>query len=270
MDEADAYYLADGSTYEGSVFVDDKGVTFGEVTLDCAKCQGSGKWRRGMTCNACGGERTVFDQQRLYTAAQLAQRRKEQERRRDKKQGAERDRQEAIRIRREEFESEHGDLFQRARSHTDIRYVEDVLGKLAETGFLSQGQVDALRSIVDEREAMRRLYASSRPIGQAGDRVEVEVTGHRLHSFTHQSRFSGQEERVFVSEMTDREGNALFAMSSTFTLEPGATAVIRGTVKETDDRHGWVRTQLSRPMLVSPATTPDAPEPEDNESPFAP
>lgn len=255
------YFLADGTPYRGQVFEDQKGKSFGEVYVDCWKCNASGRSRRGGSCSECRGERRTFDQALIFTRDQYEQRLKGRDRRNQKKMTAEADRLAAILERHEQFVAGHSDLFRRARRVADNTFIADLLAKSEIWGGLTEAQTNAMRTALDRMDDDAAFYAKSGPIGADGESVEIELVCRRSFQTT-MAAFQGRGmETVFINELADRNQNAVSIISRKTLIPVGSVMRISGVIKGTDEKRGWCRTLLTKPSILENLTE-FSPEPE--------
>jgi len=103
------------------------------------------------------------------------------------------------------------------------------------------------------RLAADRLPAKADPdatLGHPGERIETPVTITRQTSF-HRESFSGYgEEKVYVTTMLTPAKVCLVVVSGAFTAKPGASFVLRGTVKTHRDYKGQMQTIIQRAKRV--------------------
>lgn len=248
------HFLADGTPYRGQVYETEDGKSFGEISVDCWRCRGSGHGRRGGRCPECGGARAKFDQALVFTQEQLDVRLAGRERRSQKKMQAEADRLAAIRERHEQFVAEHQELFDRAAAAMDIPFVRDLMEKSEQWGGLTQAQVDALQRLLDRKDGDAAAYAGSAPVGVVGETIELELYCRSSFLKSVEAYQGRGMENVHINEFVDQSGNAVSILSRNFAMPIGQYAKIRGTVKGGDDKRGWHRTFLSKPVLIEQLT----------------
>ncbi|EHP94493.1 hypothetical protein [Methylorubrum extorquens] len=258
-DTTTEYFLEDGEPYEGGVFEDDKGKPFGEALVSCWKCGGSGRWRGRRKCFACDGNKEIEEQVRLYTGPQLEKREKAREKRRAKATEAEAVKRAEIAARYVVFRDENAHLLERAEAYKDDKFVGEMLAKAEIWGSLTCAQLDALGDCLDRKDRIARIYADSKPVAKPGERIEIEVTCTGSAKWI-QKKFKGRgREEMFLTDLLDAEGNALYAITPNFGMAEGERAIVKGTVKGYDERPGWHRTQLIRVAVVEvlPSLSPE-------------
>lgn len=253
--KATEWFLKDGSPYDGDAFEDDKGKPFGEITIGCGKCGGSGRWRRGRAkgdCFACEGVGSKFEQVRLYTEPEIDRLAAQRAKRQEAKLAEERERQHQRELAAVGFRENNAELLLRAEARRSNKFVADLLYKLDEWGSLTGPQTSALVRALDRMDEDERLYANSKELFGVGERVDIEVLCRNVNSFFGK-KFKGKgTQQVFITEMIDADGNAIIAVTPNFTMEEGDRALLRGTVKGYDDRRGWASTVLTRVKVIEP------------------
>lgn len=260
--ETPEWFTADGSSYEGEVFHNDKGKPFGEVTTGCFKCGGTGRYKRKFECLKCGGEGQLFEQPRLFTAKEIEAKQRSKTRLAEAKAEADRQRAEERAVAYQDFLLRNQPMVERIIASGD-KFALDVLSSAEEWGAPTDAQWEAVVNKLDKIDLERRTYGNSRPVGTVGERLDLEVTCTGRSSFMGK-RFGGKRPpEIFVTEMVCPEGNAFVSLSESFSLNPGERAIVRGTVKEHDlERRAWPRTTLSR-VAVLEMLAEHAPAPEE-------
>lgn len=255
----ESYYLESGKPYDGPVFESQKGIRFGEMTLTCPACGGSGRSFRS-SCRKCGGSRTIFDQVKVYDEAGLARLIKDRARRRTKKQEGEIARQEAIDEGHATCVAEHADLFARAEKERGNLFLQDLIDKSRLYGGLNDAQVAAMRRSLDALDVERARYAASRPLGQVGDSIVIEAECVAVRVITRPNYMKTDMVDVHVHELMDENGSAILFSASKPLLEAGERVRIEALIAKTDDARGYPRTMLSSPKnlerLPASAMTP--------------
>ena len=270
-----AWFLHDGTPYKGEEFRDGKGKPFGEMDVACGKCGGSGKRRFGRrrfgSCQACGGQKTTFEQVRIYTQAEIDRKDAAVQARRATISAREAVKAEAAKGRWHAWCQDNAALVERARE-ADDEWINGVLLDGEAYGSLTEAQARAIHAKLIEMDEERRACIGSTRVGEPKARGEFEVTCRRRGQFM--AKGFGRNRRkmreVYITEMLDRSGNALIAVTENFKLEKGDKALIRATVKEYDEqRKPWTVTVLTRVDILRLDPAPPAPEAADEAGPHA-
>lgn len=248
---APAHFFADGRPYSGRVFEVGDGRLFGEVMKPCPSCGGHGRSYRGQVCRRCRGDREIFDQALVFTAEALHKRVIAQDRRKAKKQSAELERLGAIEDAHLACVADHLEIYARAQTERGNAFLADCLDKSVKMGGLTAAQLEAMKRILDGLDADRQMFAGSRPVGEVGEQIEIEVSGVRSWKMQMPAYQGRGMQDVFVSLLVDAAGNALTMIHKSINVVAGERVVVRGMIRETDTRNGWTATRLGRPEIVA-------------------
>lgn len=249
-DPQSEWFTGDGEPYSGNVFENDKGKPYGKLNVGCPRCGGSGRYRRKFDCMKCDGEGVLFEQPRLYSAKEIESRERRKAKVAQDRQEAEEARAADRAVAYQDFLLRNETMVERVLASGD-RFALDVLSSAEKWGAPTDAQWAAVVEKLDRIDREKALYGSSRPVGQVGDRMDLELTCTGRSSFMGKGYGRGRTREVFVTEMADGDGNAFVSVSESFSLRPGERASLRGTVKGHDlERRDWPRTELSRVAVL--------------------
>jgi len=241
------FFLADGHPYDGTVFETENGIRFGEMDVSCPTCGGSGRSFRGI-CKRCSGNKTIFEQVKLYDEKSLNRLTQNRERRKNKKQAGEIARQEAIDQGHLDCVQANQDLFNRAEKEKGNPFLQDLIEKSQKYGGLTDAQTSAMRRILDGLDIERIRYANSTPIGKVGDELEIMATCIAIHRIRKPNYMRTDMEEIFVHEMLGENGASISFIAKKPMIDVDTNALLKGKVAKIDETRGYPRTMLASVM----------------------
>ena len=302
---APEWYTANGRRHRGEVGEDADGVPFGAGDVRCATCKGTGvsqHGRGGRACRACGGERTTYQQFRVYDAEGLARfkataafRGAPKRRGRPRpaasggkgplrksggappraaaaaKPGGRRPTATRARAPSRTVEAMRETYDEYRSSHAalfdraeavDNDFVRELLGKAREWGGLTEAQRLKLGEVVAGIERARAVHADSDYVGSLKQRFDVEVTCTEHRSFEARKVRGRGTNTIHVTNMVDAGGNVFMAVTPAFSLSPGDRARVTGTVRGHEERDGYRLTLLNRVVVLEHRPAPPGWAPE--------
>jgi hypothetical protein len=246
-------FYRDGKPYTGSnATTTPKGYSVTEP-VTCGRCMGSGHYSYcqmwGTTCFDCKGRKMVIDTVPLYTADKLAKLNVAEQKRNAKKASAQEAKQaEAARIVAEntaKFDAEHADLLVALGSLIESKpIIADIVRKGREKGSITDPQKSVLVNAVASAQQHAAVQAASTHFGAIGDKVNVKVTVTHNANFVRPSFRGYGEETVYITSMTDANGNVFITKTPNFNEPKGDTFTLTGIVKEHSDYRGVKQTVL--------------------------
>lgn len=274
---AQAYFLREGEPVTGHLVKNDKDQWCTVLAVNCARCGGAGgsdRWvRTGYTCFACGGAKTFEKTFRVYTADELAVLNERRDKRRakvaEKRAKATAERKARVAAERNEhyaaFSEEYPDViaFLDSEAHTERggTFLSEMSGRLAEHGYLTGKQRDAVRAVEAKRAYQGWLRQQARHLWQTGERVEAEVVWERVihlpsnnylygDSYIHIGKHEGatvvyKGSRSLVPWRRSRHDRDHY-----YPVLPYVTSV-RATVTSHDVYNDVPQTRLARPKVLS-------------------
>jgi hypothetical protein len=256
-------FKRDGSLFTGTVNTDEKGRMTYTVVIPCDRCHvvgGKRVWlmgiengrpysRTGFECWTCGntgirGER----QERLYTAAKLAQVNKTAATRAARKAEADRiaaEQAEAARISKDAaFRAENAEFIAKLESLDGdfwSRFLND---------FLRRATAPTARQIemVEGEVAKRVKNATSAFVGNVGDKLTLTVTVERIITLPDYG-FG----KSYINLLRDQAGNLLVYKGQSDIGQQDETVTLKATVKEHNVRDGVQQTVIQRPKVLEVA-----------------
>lgn len=248
-------FTRDGVAAPGRVQYNDAGKPFCVVLGPCTRCGGAGGFKGwpGFDCYRCGnrGSRTHERREvRLYTQAEL-DKLNATKAKRDAKLAA---KAEAARVaaeaeqatKRAAFDAQYGDLIKAVSPLRETSaFVADVLAKAEKNLFLTDGQADALRNIVNREAAKAAQAATSNFVGTVGERRMFTATITKVIAITMTAGWQTIRGDMYL--MTDADGNVLKYSTSTVDLGgEGETVTFKATVKDHAEYKGVKQTVVTR------------------------
>ncbi len=226
----------------------------------CNRCGGAGgaqKWEHtGWTCFDCGGSGKGRQAAvRLYTAEQLAKLNATRDRRRAtqeaKRATAAAVRQAEVEARREAFELQHGALLASAEPYLERSpFLVDVVRRARWASEITEAQAAAVAETVRKIAAEDARKASSRHVGEPGERLTVDVTVERTAYFDRQAYMSQRMERVWIITMRTTDGATLISKGRFF-AEKGDQLRVRATVRDHSIYQDEAQTNVQRVSVVA-------------------
>jgi len=240
------------------------GKPFNVYKANCGRCGGT-PFTGGNThpswahynngrCFQCNGAGFIAKSRPLYTAEKVAKLNAAAAKRSAKKlaeiEAKRAAAQQAADERRAEFMKAHGELLQRAEPfREENEFINDICTKAFRRAELSQGQVDALEAAIKRIEDRKAAAARSNFVGQEGERITRAVTVQFQTSFNRTPFCGFGTETVYITSMTDEDGNVFVVKSPNFYHQQGEQFTLRGTVKEHTTFNGTKQTILQRPKV---------------------
>lgn len=249
-------YFADGRPHHGEVFENDKGKAFGETTIECRRCSGSGRWsvNKRKACIACDGEGEKFDQGRLYTVAELDAADRRRQKATETRVAKQATREADIAAKHAAYIEANPELWARALASQN-KFVQRIVISSMQWGAPTEAQEKAMIEALDRDISEKAEFANSVPVGTPGERMDIVVTCKAKSSFL-SKKFKGRGmQEVHLTSMIDDQGRAFVSITSAFTLDVGDKVLLRGTVKGHDERPGWPRTILNRVAVLERIST---------------
>jgi len=256
-------FTREGTLHTGPVCTDDKGPYFTEQRL-CNRCGGAGgaqKWEHtGWTCFDCGGSGKGRQAAgRLYTAEKLATLNTTRDKRRAtqeaKRAAAAAAKQAEAETRREAFEATHGALLAAAEPYLERSpFIADVVRRAHWACEISEKQAAAIAETIAKIAAEDARKASSRHVGEPGERLTVDVTVSRTAYFDRQAYMSQRMERVWIITMTTDDGATLVSKGR-FCAEKGDRLRVRATVRDHTTYRDEAQTNVQRVSVVEEPQT---------------
>lgn len=228
----------------------------------CQRCGGLGGWSGwpGFTCYRCGGkdsQRFEWIPTKVYTQAGLERTRASRERAERKRQEKAAAALQAREARLQEWANEsadHEDLLTVLGSYAGSNaFIRDLAHRaLVRVLPLSGAQVQAAWRALKQDERAQAAAASSRHVGDRGQRLEMWVRVAFVKDLD-----GGQFGPTRLVRMEDVAGNVFVTFSSAgwvWDVEQGQELVLRATVKDHQEYQGVQQTVLTRCKVVPEAS----------------
>lgn len=245
----DTLFFRDGTEFTGQSSISDSGKPVTQVRDLCGRCGGAGgseAWKMtGWTCFKCGGSRYGdYRTVPLYTADRLQKLDSALTKRRDAVRAKAEAVAEQLRTkansRRAQFERANKDMIAwlevaARNSAGEIRegFLGSMLQKALTDADWTCAQQAALQNCKYNAELKQAARAASGWLAAVGERIELDVTVERVHSFERPVfGASWKREVVYIVSMRDANGNMIVSKSTSFIRPEGARLKIRATVKE--------------------------------------
>lgn len=237
------------------------GKPYNAYKADCTRCGGtpftggntheSWKHYNGGRCFQCDGKGYTVKSRPLYTAEKVAKLNAAAAKRNAKKLAEIEAKRAAAQAeaneRRAAFMVAHGELLQRAEPfRAENEFINDICTKAFRRCELSDNQVDALKAAIKRIEDRKAAAARSDFVGKEGERIKRAVTVQFQTSFNRTPFCGFGTETVYITSMTDEDGNVLVVKSPNFYHKQGEQFTLRGTVKEHTTYNGTKQTVLQR------------------------
>ena len=147
---------------------------------------------------------------------------------------------------RAEFEHEHGDLLARIESYTGpVEFVQSMKASLKEYGSLTEKMVTAVAGFFAREDEAAALQASSRPVGEIGQRCKSVPARVAMCIVVGQQDFYPFANKYLVKLVTV-DGSVLIWWTSVRCQPSADVQTIAFTVKEHSVRDGVAQTIVQR------------------------
>jgi hypothetical protein len=246
-----------GTKHDGAVeSVDEVGGTAAYWNRElCHRCGGAGGFRHwpGFTCFDCGGNR--YEQpklEKLYTAEKLAAlnaaQAKRDAKRAAKAQAKAQKAAEALTIARDAFETANpGVIAEIARLAEANPFMASMNNRLATTGNLTEGQLNAVKTSLQRNAAREAARAASQHVGVVGERMELTVTVDVVIHLE-AGGYGWAAPSIYLGR--DSQGNRIVYKGTGNFAGKGETVRVIATVKEHGERQGELQTIIARPKTL--------------------